>query len=405
MAAERQTDVVCIGGGPASAFAALEILKNNKSVEIFEEHKEIGVPTHCAGLVSVAGLQKLKIKIPNECIQYKVRGSIFFSPSGYSFVVKRTNIQALVLDRAKFDKFLIAQVENLGGTVHLNAKVTEILRNKFRASGLRIYENQSSYTINSKLIIDGEGVRAKFIKDMGLTPSRGDTLVPTIQYDLKNVNLDEDFVEIYVGRNIAPGFFAYIIPTSENSARVAVGSKFGKAINYMNYFIKKHPIASKKLKNGIIYKKGGGQVMIGGPIKKTYAAGFMGIGDSVGQVKATTGGGVVFGGLCAKIAGKIATNALDNNDFSEKFLKTYQTEWQRLYLKELRLMKLLRSLLNSIPDKILDDLFLSVSKQEIPSLIEEIGDMDMQGTLIKKVLFSPKILKVGMTILTSIFKS
>jgi flavin-dependent dehydrogenase len=129
----------------------------------------------------------------------------------------------------------------------------------------------------------------------------------------------------------------------------------------------------------------------------------MGVGDAVGQVKATTGGGIVFGGLCAKIAGKVAVQAIGDNDFSEKYLRKYQKEWHQRYLRELRLMKLLRSLLNSMPDKIIDELFLSISSQGIPELIEEIGDIDMQGELIKKVLFSPKILKMGLNILSGIF--
>ncbi|MHA1650774.1 MAG: geranylgeranyl reductase family protein [Candidatus Helarchaeota archaeon] len=402
MTGDYHIDVACIGGGPASAFAAIEILKSGGFVEIFEEHKEIGVPINCAGLISVNGFKRLGIKVPDDCIQHKVKGSRFYSPSGFSFEVKRKEIQALVIDRAKFDKFMMYNVEKLDGIVHLNAKVVSIIKQNLQAVGLKVKKENKEIGVKTKIIIDGEGVQAKFIRAMGLIPSRQDTLVPAIQYEMKDVSIDEDYVEIYLGRKIAPGFFAYIIPTSGNTARVAVGSKFGKPKYYIDYFIKKHPIASKKLRNGIVFKKGGGLIMIGGPIKKTYAPGFLGVGDSVGQVKATTGGGVVFGGLCAKIAGKVAIEALERNDFSEDFLKKYQKEWHHLYLRELQLMKFLRNLLNSLPDKILDELIRAVSNQGISTLIEEIGDMDMQGALIKKVLFSSKILRIGISILSGI---
>ena len=400
---EYETDVACIGGGPASAFAALELLKHNRNVEIFEEHKEIGIPVNCAGLVSVNGFKKLKIDVPKDCIQHRVRGSRFYSPKGYTFEVKRRDIEAYVIDRAKFDKFLIQNVEKMNGKVHRNAKVRSIIKNGLQATGLRVKREQEVINIGAKIILDGEGVRGRFIREMGLTPSHSDTLIPAIQYEMENVELDDDFVEIYIGRKIAPKFFAYIIPTSKNTARVAVGSKVGKPINYIKYFIEKHPIASKKLKNGTINKKGGGIIMIGGPIKKTYAPGFLGIGDAVGHVKATTGGGVVFGGLCAKIAGRIAAHAIENQNFSEKFLRKYQIDWQKNYLRELRLMRILRLILNSLPDKMVDELFLSISKQGITELIEEIGDMDMQGTLIKKVLFGPKVLQIGLGVLRGIF--
>ena len=404
MTKEIRTDVACIGGGPASAFAAMEILKSGKfSVEIFEEHEEIGVPVNCAGLISVSGFKKLKIKVPKDSIQHKVKGSIFYSPAGHRFEVSRKKVQAYVIDRAKFDKFLISKVEEMDGKVHLDAKVTSILKKDKQAIGLMVNEHNNQVKVKSKIIIDGEGVRTKFIQEMRLKPTYRGSLVPVLQYDLKNVDVNEEFVQIYLGRRIAPGFFGYIIPISDNEARVAVGSKFGKPADYLRYFIFKHPIASSKLKNGTIYKKGGGFVHLGAPIKKTYAAGFMGVGDSVGQVKATTGGGVVFGGLCAKVAGKIALEAIERDEFSEKSLKKYQTEWQKLYLRELRLMRLLRSILDSVPDKFLDEVFVAISRQGIPELIEEIGDMDMQGALIKRVLLSPRILNIGLSVLSGIF--
>ena len=399
-----QTDVACIGGGPASAFAAIEILKKNKKVDIFEEHKEIGIPINCAGLISVKGFEKLEVKLPKECIQHKVKGSKFYSPSGYEFFVKREEIQAYVINRSIFDKFLIQQVEELDGKVHLNSKVTTIIKKDAAATGLNVKIRNENAEIESKIIIDGEGVAARFIKQMGMKSSRMDTIVPAIQYEMKNVKLDQDHVEIYLGRKVAPGFFAYIIPTSDNTARVAVGSRYHKPINYIKHFIKKHPIASKKLKHGEIYQKGGGLIMIGGPIKKTYGAGFIGVGDAVGQVKATTGGGVVFGGLCAKIAGNIAVKALNRNDFSENFLKEYQDRWMKQYLRELQLMRLLRQVLNSVPDKIIDELFYSIEKEGITKMMEDIGDMDMQGELIKRVLFGPKILNLLGSVLFGLFR-
>jgi digeranylgeranylglycerophospholipid reductase len=394
-------DIACIGGGPASAFAALEILKRGKNVEIFEEHKEIGVPTHCAGLISVSGFNKLGIKVPEECIQHKVKGSIFYSPSGHTLKVKRKKDQAYVIDRAKFDRFLVDNVERQGGKVHLNAKVTSLISDNKKIEGVVVQDREGPKRIKTKIIIDGEGFKANFLKEAGLKPVNRERIIPAVQFDMTDVRVDEDYVEIYVGRKIAPGFFAYIIPTSSNTARVAVGSSSDKPMNYMRYFIKKHPIASPKLKEGTICKRGGGWIIIGGPVKKTYMPGFMGIGDAVGQVKATTGGGVVFGGLCAQIAGKTAAEAITQNDFSENMLRGYQIEWQRLYLRELKLMKLLRQVLNALPDRSLDELFRSVSKPgiEIPKLVEEMGDMDMQGNLIKKILFSPKIFQIGVAIL------
>jgi flavin-dependent dehydrogenase len=43
------TDVAVVGGGPCGSFAALTAAKLGANVTVFEEHEEIGVPSHCAG--------------------------------------------------------------------------------------------------------------------------------------------------------------------------------------------------------------------------------------------------------------------------------------------------------------------------------------------------------------------
>ncbi len=72
----------------------------------------------------------------------------------------------------------------------------------------------------------------------------------------------------------------------------------------------KHPVASKQLGDAKITKIGYHAITLGGPIKRTYANGFLAIGDCASQVKPTTGGGVIFGLTCAKIAAQTANEAL-----------------------------------------------------------------------------------------------
>ncbi len=52
-------DAIVIGAGPAGLLAASEIAKKGYSVQVFEEHKQVGEPDHCAGLLSTSGLKRL----------------------------------------------------------------------------------------------------------------------------------------------------------------------------------------------------------------------------------------------------------------------------------------------------------------------------------------------------------
>ena len=62
---DLRADVLVIGGGPSGLLAAREAASKGAEVLVLEEHKEIGVPNHCTGILSVEGLQRLGVK-PHE---------------------------------------------------------------------------------------------------------------------------------------------------------------------------------------------------------------------------------------------------------------------------------------------------------------------------------------------------
>ena len=45
--------------------------------------------------------------------------------------------------------------------------------------------------------------------------------------EISNTRLDPNFVEIFIGENVAPGFFALIIPTNENGSEARIGLCIG----------------------------------------------------------------------------------------------------------------------------------------------------------------------------------
>ena len=80
----------------------------------------------------------------------------------------------------------------------------------------------------------------------------------------------------------------------------------GNPHEFLRSLMFKHPVASKQLGKAKITQIGYHAITLGGPISKTYANGFLTCGDCASQVKPTTGGGVIFGLTCAKIAAQTA---------------------------------------------------------------------------------------------------
>ena len=131
-----------------------------------------------------------------------------------------------------------------------------------------------------------------------------------------------------------------------------------------------------------------------GPISKTYSNGFLSVGDAASQVKATTGGGVVFGITCAKIAGHVASDAVKSKNFSEDFLSSYQAQWKQALSFELKTMLRLRKMLNSLSDKKTDKLISLCKKLGIDNVLEKVGDVDFQGKSLIPMIRYPATLAV-----------
>ena len=86
-----------------------------------------------------------------------------------------------------------------------------------------------------------------------------------MQYELDNVDFPQNYVELYHGSKVAPGFFAWIIPTCGGSVRIGLSTwknKHALTKRLLDRFLFKHPVASKKLANAVITKKRGGLVTI-----------------------------------------------------------------------------------------------------------------------------------------------
>jgi len=227
-------------------------------------------------------------------------------------------------------------------------------------------------------------------------------VVHAIQAEVDSVKeVDIDKVEVYLGRKYAPGFFAWIIPKRDGSAKVGLATTIGDPREYLNRFMHSHPVASKKLGSSRVTAFSLHPIPLGGAIPKTYWNGLLAVGDAASQVKPTTGGGIVFGLLCSKIAGKVAYDALKSNDFSAGFLSQYQSRWRKLIGFDLAAMRQVRKLLNRLPDDKIDRIIGLCSKLGVNRFLEEVGDLDFQGKSLVRVIQYPTVLLVVLYLIFS----
>lgn len=399
-----KADIVVVGGGPCGSFSALAAAKLGAKVVVCEEHEKVGVPSHCAGHLSLSGLRRLGLlPLPAKVVENEFRSAVFFSPSGREFSVMFASPVTCVVNRELFDRYLAELAVKAGVEYCLGVRADSIVLESGRVKGVVISRKDVNETVASNLVIDAEGVSSVLLKKTGLLQTLNRSMVVNaVDAELDEVDdVNKDTVEVYLGQKYAPGLFAWIIPRRDFSAKVGLALKAGDPREYLYRFIHDHPIASKKLRKSKIIKLSVHPIPLGGSIPKTYSNGLLVVGDVASQVKSTTGGGVVVGLLCSRVAGEVAYEAVKNNDFSETFLSRYQSRWKKAIGFELAVMRYLRIMLNRLSDNEVDKLIELCSKFEMGRILEEHGDPDFEGTSLIRMLRHPATLVVSFYFLLS----
>ena len=389
------SDAIIIGGGPVGSYAALNLAKLGVKVTVFEEHPEIGLPSHCAGHLSIRSLSAMGLyPLPEGIVENTFSTANFYSPAGTKFSLHLSRPVTAVINRARFDQYLAWQAELAGARYVLKSRAKSLIISDDFVKGVNIQRNRvKEEKAYSKITLDAEGISSRLLKQAGLTGLEPKGLVYAVEAEVENVqDVERDAVEVYFGKNYSPGLYGWLIPRLDGTAKVGLATNKGNPRDFLHQLMFKHPVASKQLKKAKITKMGYHAISLGGPIDKTYANGFLAVGDCASQVKPTTGGGVIFGLTCAKIAAETASEAIKQGDISADFLRIYQKRCSDLLGFDFNVMLRLRRFLDSLSDDKLDEMLRVCGKLGVDKALGDVDEIDFQGKLMLKVLGKPSML-------------
>lgn len=397
----KVTDIAVVGGGPAGLFAAKSAAEHGSNVILFESKEKIGFHEHCAGLLSTEGLEKLDLSnLPPDVIQNNnIVGARIYSPSGNLITVSKNSTTAYVVDRVRFNQYISSLAIEEGVKIETSTNIQSIKRDS-KGLELQTGKKTSSQRIHAKIAILAEGRFPKLNTQVNLPAPPRKKIIFASSYVMSNVkDIDSRFVELYQAQQLAPGFFAWIIPIDYENAKVGIGSQYSPSGKYLEKFILQHPIAKEKLKRAKIEKKTSGAIPLGSFTKRTYTDNVLVVGDAASQTKPTTGGGVILGGIASRFAGRVAADSIISNDQSAKFLSKYEKQWKKEMKTNLFVMKHVRQYLNTLTDKETEKLFFLINKPKINNIISLIGDVDDQKKVVFRLLLKynlwPFFIKTG----------
>ena len=212
-------DVVIIGAGPAGTATARVIAQAGFKVLIVEEHPEVGHPVHCSGLVSLRTLDVAKVD--KDLIINRLKGTLIRTASGAKLRLGGDRVRAVVVDRAGLDQALADAAQEAGAELSLSSRVQGIERsNHHVVMSISRGGQLPQARVHTQLLVGADGWKSLVARWMGHS---GDATIATISLDGVVRHHAEDIAQVFVGRDIAPGWFGWSIPLGDNRVRVGVG--------------------------------------------------------------------------------------------------------------------------------------------------------------------------------------
>ena len=328
-------DVIVVGTGPGGANAAYHAAKHGAKVLIIDKKSEIGVPVRCAEAVVSTLLDEYNIKPDPKWIANTISNFKAYSSKGREIILK-TRTKGYILDRINFEKMLVARAEAQGAEVMLQSTVTGLSK-----KGLIVQEtNSKKRSFFSRIIIGADGVESRVGRWAGINTTLAlKDIGVCAQYQLQNLELDPNSVELYWGEKYAPGGYAWVFPKNDNLANVGViipGHFKYTAQDILDKFVKNRAPKSKILK----HIKGCVAETV--PPDKLVKGNVILVGDAARVSIPVTGGGIgnaLFTGREAgELAGKVIKNreSLDNlSEYNQIVHKNLSKRLKRAYkLKE-----------------------------------------------------------------------
>jgi digeranylgeranylglycerophospholipid reductase len=318
--------------------------------------------------------------LPSGILENTFVAANFYSPKGAKFSVHLNQPVTCAVNRARFDAFLAENAQRAGAQFRLGHRVNSLLLEDGFVKGINVAHESSMRQVHSDLVVDAEGISSRLLRQAGLEAFRAKGLVYAVEAEIEGVaDVEAHAVEVYLGQDYAPGFYGWLIPRLDGTAKLGLATIHGNPKLYLQALIRKHPVASKQLCKAKILSQAYHAITLGGPLKQAYTNGFLAVGDCASQVKPTTGGGVVFSITCANIAAQVAAEALECGDVSASALKSYQRQIDSTLAFDTRFMLRARKTINRFSDIKLERAISFAAKMNLSKALADVDEIDFQG--------------------------
>jgi digeranylgeranylglycerophospholipid reductase len=374
MSVDVSADVVIVGAGPAGSCCARELALRGFKTLLLEEHETVADKVLCTGIIGINAFQEFPL--PSETIVGPLGGMKVMSRYGTQLPYTPLQPIAYIVDKGAFNLALAAQATAAGALLYTATRAHDLIIDD---QGVHLNATAAGgrpLRFHAPMAVLACGVHYQLTKKLGLGQPReflqgAQTEVPWTLTPC---------TEVHLNKELSPEAFAWIVPVHNGYTRVGVMCA-QDALGALRRFL--DPLAPQWRERPDIHL--GSKPISQIPLRRTYTERVLVIGEAAGQVKATTGGGIYYGLLAARLAAETVSTAFVTGCFSAEQLCAYERAWKSLLGSELTLGLSFRKFYGWLGDRQTDVLLGYIAQNGLKDLIRRKANFDWHGQLITEL--------------------
>ena len=368
-------DVVVVGGGPGGLHAARRLAAGGANVTVLEEHDACGTPVHCTGILARDAFDEFGLS--RASILNELTTARFVSPQGADVVHRTRAVEAVVIDRGRFDQQLATEAGCAGAHVRLGARVRAVTIAPDRVT----VDVAGGATVEARACVLATGGRYALHRPLGL--GLPDHYLHTAQRELPAAH--PGVVEVHFGRGLAPGGFGWVVPVWRGDRSFARVGVMAEQLAPAHFARMLERVASRwgLQWDGEAPRQ---KILPLSSIARTYRERLLVVGDAAGLVKPTTGGGIYYSLLSAGLAADVLLAALADGDLSARRLSAYQRQWKARLKSELDTQLSFRKLAQQMSDDDIEGLFELARTDGVLPIVRKAASFNRHRRLILALL-------------------